>query len=245
MSDIPAGWQLRRLGDVVTLPDGQVDPVRPPHSEKILIAPDHVERGSGRLLERRTAADQAASSGKYVVRPGDVIYSKIRPALRKAVIAEFDGLCSADMYAMTPSAEIDARYLLAVVLGDEFSRFAESVSGRSGIPKINRRQLEEFTVPLPPIDEQRQIAQTLSSFDSLIRDVTAIAAKLSLQRAGLTNDLLAGRVRAAGFGITSHANPLPSTPIDVSRRSNSWPAARQSLRRSGNDSPSSNNPSNA
>jgi type I restriction enzyme, S subunit len=146
--------------------------MRPPYSKQILIAPDHVESGTGRLIELRTANDQGASSGKYVVKPGDVVYSKIRPALRKAVLADFEGLCSADMYPMTPSDEIDSRYLLALLLSEQFSRFAESVSGRSGIPKINRRELEEFSVPLPPIGEQRRIAKILDSMDEKIETDT-------------------------------------------------------------------------
>src|SRR5689334_16314380 len=127
-------WPMRRLSDLVSLPNGQVDPQRFPYSQQVLIAPDHVESGTGRLLESLTASEQGAVSGKYIVHAGDVVYSKIRPALRKATIAKLDGLCSADMYPMTPSLEIDSRYLLAVLVGENFSRFAESVSGRTQFP---------------------------------------------------------------------------------------------------------------
>jgi type I restriction enzyme S subunit len=182
MSEVPAHWPVRRLSDVVSLPSGQVDPRQAPHSQQVLIAPDHVESATGRLLELRTAADQDATSGKYVVRPGDVVYSKIRPALRKAVLAEHECICSADMYPMTPSLEIDSRYLLALLLSEGFSRFAESVSGRSGIPKINRQELEEFSVPLPPIGEQRRIAEVLNSVDEQIQISTRLIEKLGDMR---------------------------------------------------------------
>lgn len=52
----------------------------------------------GRILFTETALDQAPSSGKYLVSPGDIIYSKIRPELNKACIAQGYWLCSADMY---------------------------------------------------------------------------------------------------------------------------------------------------
>jgi type I restriction enzyme S subunit len=177
MSNSLTDWPVKRLSDVVSLPSGQVNPMRSPYSKQILIAPDHVEPGTGRILELRIAADQGASSGKYIVKPGDVVYSKIRPALRKAALADFEGLCSADMYPMTPSSEIDSRYLLALLLGEKFSRFAESVSGRSGIPKINRRELEEFSIPLPPVEEQRQIADILGSVDEQIQTAMHLIAK--------------------------------------------------------------------
>ena len=44
-------------------------------------------------------------SGKYLVKPGDIIYSKIRPALNKACIATGEWLCSADMYPVAITAK--------------------------------------------------------------------------------------------------------------------------------------------
>ena len=94
---IPEDWQLRPLLTVVRVASGQVDPKVEPYHSMILVAPDHIESGSGRLLKKETAGDQYAISGKYLFADGDIVYSKIRPYLRKAIFADFDGLCSADM----------------------------------------------------------------------------------------------------------------------------------------------------
>ncbi len=94
---------------------------------------------------------------------------------------------------MTPSEEIDSRYLLAILLSEKFSRFAESVSGRSGIPKINRHELEEFTVALPPIDEQQRIAEILDSADEQIRHGDSIVLKQKILEDGIVEDLLKDR----------------------------------------------------
>ena len=68
-----------------------------------------------------TAEDQGANSGKYEVRRGQVIYSKIRPNLRKAAIAPLDCLCSADMYPITVrEAELRPAYLLLLLLSPPF-----------------------------------------------------------------------------------------------------------------------------
>ncbi|MEU8108397.1 restriction endonuclease subunit S [Nonomuraea muscovyensis] len=184
MHELPDGWTLHRLLDLVMLPMGQVDPRRHPYSAQPLIAPDHIESRTGRLLEVRTAAEQGAISGKYAIAPSDVIYSKIRPALRKATLAKFDGMCSADMYPLRPTGAIDSGYLLAVVLSEAFSTFAEAVSGRSGIPKVNRSELREYVLPLPPVGEQRRIAEVLDALDTLIQRTEAIRAKQQSVQAG-------------------------------------------------------------
>lgn len=190
MRELPTGWEWRRITDVVSFPQGQVSPQHPPYSSQILVAPDHIEPGSGRLLEMRTAADQGAVSGKYVIKPGDVIYSKIRPALRKAMLSGFHGICSADMYPLRPSLEVDPRFLLAVLLSDDFTQFADAISGRSGIPKINRKELAEYHFPLPSIGEQRRIVQVIDELDGCLRESGRIIGKVRSIHKALVEDFL-------------------------------------------------------
>lgn len=165
----------------------------------VLVAPDHVEGATGRLLARRTAKAQGAISGKYPFTVGDIVYSKIRPYLRKAILADFDGLCSADMYPLSPATGVSAGFMLAVLLGDRFSAFAESVSARSGIPKINREELAAFHVPLPPEPEQRAIAEALSDVDELLGALEALIAKKRAIKQAAMQQLLTGKTRLPGF----------------------------------------------
>ena len=105
-------WPSMALVDCLDIVSGQVDPKDERYRSMTLIAPNHIEQATGRILSTETATQQNAISGKYIFKSGDVIYSKIRPNLRKCVIAPFDGLCSADMYALRPKhGLINARYL--------------------------------------------------------------------------------------------------------------------------------------
>src|SRR5690606_12609538 len=125
----------------VAIAEGQVDPENKPYSSMLLVGPEHVESGSGRLLARATAQDQAAESGKYYCRKGDVIYSKIRPALRKLVLAPEDCLCSADMYPLRGRSRVENRFLAWFLLSEEFSGWSVLESDRVAMPKINRNTL--------------------------------------------------------------------------------------------------------
>ena len=185
------------LFDVVSLPVGQVDPRTEPYASMALVAPDHLQpMGRGRLIARVSAKDQNAVSGKYRFRAGDVIYSKIRPELRKAWLATFDGLCSADMYPLGPGPELLGGYLASVMLGQRFARFAVSVSGRSsGMPKNNRQELGEFQIAIPSKEVQKTIARIMRSLDHRIDSEIAILEKVQTSRVGLAADLLSGKVR--------------------------------------------------
>jgi len=192
---IPKEWEAGNLLSNVSLPNGQIDPKREPYCNWPLIAPDHIEANTGRLINIQTAAEQNAISGKYSFQSGDVLYSKIRPYLRKAILVECEGLCSADMYPLKPHPTIVPRFLLAVVLGEHFSRFATAVSMRSGFPKINREELGEYHFALPKHQEQEQIVEVLNSQDVRIRNEEIYLEKLKQVKKGLMEDLLSGRVR--------------------------------------------------
>lgn len=165
----------------------------------VMVAPDHVESFTGRLTRKVTAADQNAISGKYFYESGTIIYSKIRPYLVKAVLVDFRGLCSADMYPLTPLPNISAGYVIAHLLGDRFTKFVESASARSGIPKVNRQDLAEFKIPVPPLPEQQAIAEALSDMDDLIAAQAALIEKKQAIKQGAMQELLTGRRRLPGF----------------------------------------------
>jgi type I restriction enzyme S subunit len=197
---IPEDWEVRPFLSVVKPATGQVSPKQDPYKSMILVAPDHIEGETGRLLVKRTASAQGAISGKYLFRPGDIVYSKIRPYLRKAILADFQGLCSADMYPLTPAKDVCSAFVLAALLGHRFSTFTSTVSARSGIPKINREELAQYTFALPPLPEQCAIAAALSDVDALIGALEEqIVKRRDLKQAAM-QQLLTGARRLPGFG---------------------------------------------
>ena len=112
IGEIPVGWTVWRFKRLALVRNGQVDPRDQRFRERPLFAPNHIESATGRLLDVTSAEDQGAESGKYLVTRGDVLYSKIRPALAKVCIAPYDGLCSADMYAIHPRPDVEPRFVM-------------------------------------------------------------------------------------------------------------------------------------
>ncbi len=140
----------------------------------LLIAPNHIESGTGRLLGLESATDQGAESGKYLCRAGDVVYSKIRPALRKVCLAPEDCLCSADMYPLRAHSGLCNSFLLWSMLSEHFSALAILESQRVAMPKINRESLKETMLAVPPANEQIEInnflGQETAKIDALVAE---------------------------------------------------------------------------
>ena len=195
LGTVPACWDIVRLGDAVDVRSGQMDPRDAALQQLMFIAPDDIESATGRLISRRTVADARAISGKYEFDEQDVIYSKIRPYLMKVYLPEERGLCSADVYPIRPRAGLIRGYLALVLLSPRFTEYARTCSDRTGIPKINRRELLQFRLLLPSEDEQEGIAAVEAA---LQQEWDAAGEQLKALRdlkASVSDRLLTGHVR--------------------------------------------------
>lgn len=179
--------------------NGQVNPTADEYCNMILIAPNHIESDTGRILYTETASQQGAISGKYFVRQGDLIYCKIRPYLNKITISPFDCLCSADMYALTSKNGLDQDFLFYQMKGGRFVNIVNRYSARTGIPKVNREDLRTVNLILPPVLEQQKIATILNTWDKAIEHTQEILGILRVRNKGLAQQLLTGKTRLKGF----------------------------------------------
>lgn len=161
--ELPEPWVWARFAEVAEIASDLVSPGA--HKSAWQVAPDCVEKGTGRLLERRTVADAGVKSANHRFRPGQIIYSKIRPSLSKAVIVDFAGLCSADMYPI--NARIATQYLLLVILSRCFLDQVAIAENRVKMPKLNQEALTAFLVPVPPLAEQARIVARVTELRRL------------------------------------------------------------------------------
>ncbi len=169
---VPSGWAWARFSQVATIRAELVQSLDFP--DAVQIAPDVIEKGTGKLLKVRTVAEAGVVGPNSRFYAGQIIYSKIRPSLSKAVIAETDGLCSADMYPL--DAHINVDFLLRLILSEPFLQQVRIAENRIKMPKLNKDSLNAFVVPVPPLAEQRRI---VAKIDALMALCDALKAGLS------------------------------------------------------------------
>lgn len=188
---IPFRWVCR-------ITEGQVDPTSPEWADKPLIAPNHIESRTGRLLGLKTAAEQGAISGKYAFPTGTVVYSKIRPNLAKACVAPVEGMCSADMYPVLPDKRLRSRFLLMQLLSAKFTDWATLESMRVAMPKINRETLGSYRLWVPELKLQdaaiRSFFAEQSKLDALTEKARSSIDGLREFRAALITAAVTGQI---------------------------------------------------
>lgn len=194
-----------RLGDVAWIRASIVDPTHQHLRELPHVNAENIVPLTGELLRVQSAAKDGMESGKYQFDAGDVLYSKLRPYLRKAAIPEFAGLCSADMYPLkTDQSRLLPSYLRLLLVSDDFNLYAGEASARSRMPKLNRDQLFAYEFSLPALECQSSIGRAVA--DQLVEAEAARQAAALQSRE--SESLLAAIYRAA----YAHVVPLAVPP---------------------------------
>jgi type I restriction enzyme, S subunit len=210
LGPIPESWEVVPFPNAASIAEGQVDPKMEPYASMLHVGPESVERDTGRLLDCKTAKEMQLISGKYLFKPGDVIYSKIRPYLRKAILASFAGICSADMYPLTPKSGFNGHFIHGYLLSDVFTRQAVSQQDRTGIPKLNREQLNSILMPKPDPSEQTAIASILDAIDRKIDLHKRKRAVLEELFKTLLHKLMTGEIRVSDLDLSALPPAAPA-----------------------------------
>jgi len=156
------GWVEKRLGDICAITSTLVDPRIEGFSDLTHVGAGNIEPRKGTFVELKTAREEGLISGKFLFDESMVLYSKIRPYLMKVARPNFNGLCSADMYPLTPRPnEITRDYLFHLLLSKSFTDYAIMGSARAGMPKVNREHLFEFRTWLPDVERQNELSAQL------------------------------------------------------------------------------------
>jgi type I restriction enzyme S subunit len=98
----------------------------------------------------------------------------------------------------------DAKYISFFLTYFNLERFDASTS----VPTLNRNNLATISIPVPPLPEQKAIAQTLSDVDALIAALDKLIAKKRNIKTGTMQQLLTGKTRLPGFDKKWVIKPL-------------------------------------
>ena len=183
---IPSGWKWANFIDIAVIQSNLVNPSN--FADSPHIAPDNIESGTGKLLPYASIRESKVFSSKHQFFAGCILYSKIRPALAKSVVVDFDGLCSADMYPIMPL--INRGYLHKYMLSEAFVQQSVSEDNRVAMPKINQESLSKIAVPVPPLPEQYRIVAKVDELMALCDQLEASLATAQTETSRLLESVL-------------------------------------------------------
>jgi len=160
-------WPKVAFGDVVRNVKVDVDPET--SGLERYVAGEHMETDNLHITSWGDIGDGylgPAFHRKFV--KGQVLYGSRRTYLRKVAVAEFDGICANTTLVLEPKDGSLLPDLLPFIMQSEsFTEFSVKNSKGSVNPYINWSDIARYEFPLPPLDEQRRIAEILWAADEV------------------------------------------------------------------------------
>ncbi|WP_219090555.1 restriction endonuclease subunit S [Streptomyces sp. JJ38] len=178
---------------------------------------EDLEGGTGRLLVDGLPLKAAEDSIEH--RPGDVLFSKLRPYLAKSHLPGKPGTGTGELLVLRPSAQIDPRFLFYVTLSHPWLEWANATAYGTKMPRTAWELLSEYRMWLPSVEEQRRIADFLDAETARIDTLASRRSKqteaMAERELALIADMLSGSVES-GKGQLTGWPWLPEIPINWS-----------------------------
>ena len=132
-----------------------------------------------------TSPSNIPSGSAIAYQLGDVLISNIRPYFQKIWQANCDGACSADVLCIRANEKADCKYLYYLLSQQKFFDYVMSGAKGCKMPRGDKSQIMQWQISLPPLAEQKRIADILSAVDDKIELNRRINANLEQQAQAL------------------------------------------------------------
>ncbi|MDX8406222.1 MAG: restriction endonuclease subunit S [Mariprofundus sp.] len=187
------GWKMVKFGEVVKNANlVERDPVA--SGIERIVGLEHIEPENLHIRRWNSAEESTSFTRKFV--PGQTLFGKRRAYQRKVAYAEFEGICSGDILTFEPK---DKKILLPELLpficqSDAFFDHALGTSAGSLSPRTSWKALQDFEFLLPPLDEQKSIAEILWAADTLLEKRQVCRERTQELRRSCLSEMLAGGI---------------------------------------------------
>lgn len=156
--------ETHKLGELFTRQTKTILPTNAQNQDFNYIGLENIESNTGEIINFKTSSGINIKSNKSFFRTGDVLYGKLRPYLNKVWLAEFDGICSTDIWVLQANANLIKALILATLLKSNLvvSRMSTVMTG-TNLPRANSFSFDNLEVKIPTLNEQQKIVEKLEA----------------------------------------------------------------------------------
>ena len=187
--DIPESWKWVRLGDCTGYSQTKLK-ISPKDITDDMWSLDleDIQKESGAILTRTTASERKITGDKVLFYKGQVLYSKLRPYLKKILIAPDNGICTPELVPFNTYL-VYANYIVYVLRSPHIDYVVNSVTYGVKMPRVGTETMVNLLIPLPPLSEQKRIVAKIEELLPLISRYAVAYEKLEQFNAKFPEDM--------------------------------------------------------
>lgn len=201
--DIPDNWCWVRLGDVTTYGKNTQVHQKNIDDKAYIIELKDIEKNSNKL--DIIDLHKIPKSSKNIFREGEVLYGKLRPYLNKCIVADISGYCSTEIMPFKGYGNISSKFLMYLMVTPYMDYKINSLTYGMDMPRLGKNDAINLVIPLPPLDEQERMTQSLIYSLDKLEDLKLKEIELSDLDNTMTTKLKNSILQAAMQGkLTDH-----------------------------------------
>ena len=204
LGDVPEHWEVRRLKYLARRIDKKME--ANVGTSLPYIGMENIESWTGKLRMLDTDFLPVGMSNRFI--EGDTLLGKLRPYLAKVCNVNFTGLCSSELLVLRVSHLMTRKFFLYMLLTHSFIALVNASTYGAKMPRTNWNFIGSLVLAVPPLDEQRAIADYLdretAKIDTLLAKVEAAIDRLREYRAALITAAVTGKIDVRN-GVSSNS----------------------------------------
>ena len=167
--DIPESWKWVRLGDCSSYAQAKVK-ISPLSitSDMWSLDLEDIEKETGRIHTFCKAAERKISGDRVCFAKGQILYSKLRPYLKKILVAPDAGICTPELVPFSVYGGIRPDYIANALRAPHVDFVINSVTYGVKMPRVGTETMVNLLIPLPPLAEQKRIVGKIEELLPLI-----------------------------------------------------------------------------
>ncbi len=200
-------WDQVFLGEIANEISERVD--NPSQSGfEMFVGLEHFVSGDLKIKQWGSTKNLVSAMKKF--QKGNILFARRNAYLKRASIVEFDGVCSGDAFVIREKKDRLVPGFLAFIFNSEsLWHYANSYAAGTMSKRVKWRDLAKYSFKLPPLDEQKRLADLLWSVDKTITAYEELLSQELLTRSVVLKDIFLSKT----CKITS-INELPIKEIN-------------------------------
>lgn len=204
-------WDKVFLGEIADEITERVD--KPSQSGfEMFVGLEHFVSGDLKIKQWGSTKNLVSAMKKF--QKGDILFARRNAYLKRASIVEFDGVCSGDAFVIREKKDRLVPGFLAFIFNSEsLWHYANSYAAGTMSKRVKWRDLAKYSFKLPPLDEQKRLADLLWSVDKAIESYVNLWEEIDILRKIHTKNLIENKTypmrKISEVAIVTSGNSAP------------------------------------
>lgn len=195
---IPQEWEVKKLKDISKVLTGSTPSTTDLSnygSDYMFVSPVDMSENKKYIYKTEKMLSRKGYSISRKMPIGSVLYTCIGSTIGKIGIASSELTSNQQINAIICNEDNEFLYYVLLYNTGRIRKLA----GEQAVPIIKKSDFENLNFPIPPLAEQKKIAEILCTWDDAIEKQSKLIEKLELRKRGLMQRLLTGKTRLPGF----------------------------------------------